>query len=84
MELSIQLIKSFIPKRKFCDCTKLNGISLKQNSYDLFYSDYYKEFILRTSTFNEKLIKILRENFNIIYVKHFFMHYDEFVIKQKQ
>lgn len=83
MQLSIKLIKSFIPKGKFYDGTKLDGISLKENSYDLFYADYDDTFTFRTTTSNP-LIQILREHFDVIYVKPFYMHYHEFIIKQKK
>jgi hypothetical protein len=82
MKLSKKFIKSFISKEQFFDGTELNGISLEKNSYDLFFSNYYNEFVFRTSLSNP-LIEILRENFDVIYVKPFYAHYHEFIIKQK-
>jgi len=82
MKLSVKLIKSFIPKSEFYNGSKLKGISLIENSYDLFYSNYDNTFIFRTSISNP-LIKILSEHFDVIYKRYYYAHYHEFVIKEK-
>ena len=81
-KLSKKFIKSFIDDELFYDGTKLDGISMKKNSYDLFYSNYDGAFILRTSP-NNPLLNVLREHFDVIYNRHFYLNYYEYIIKQK-
>jgi hypothetical protein len=81
MQLSIKLIKSYIPIEYF-DGSKLNGISLIPNSYDLFCLTKGKEYILRTNSTNP-LIDLLSKIFDVKYIKHFWWHYSEYTIKIK-
>lgn len=81
MRLTLKLIRSYIPK-EYYDGTKLKGISLTKNSYNLFYSYYDKNIYFRTSIDNP-LIGILRDKFDIIYIRPFYFHYHEYIIKSK-
>jgi len=81
MKLSIKLIKSYIPRGYF-DGSKLNGVSLTTNSYDLFCKTKGEEYILRTSSSNP-LIGILSKTFEITYVRHWYAHYSEYTLKSK-
>ena len=82
MKLSKKLIKQYIPNG-FYDGTRLGGISLRENSYDLFYSENEGKYIMRTNSSNP-LIGILRDNFDVIYVGRFWMHYDTYEIRLKK
>ena len=84
MRLTKKFIKSHIPS-KFYDGSKLNGVSLETNSYDLFIRDTngIKEFVLRTTSYNP-LLKVLDESgFNVRFVKHWWAHYSEYLITLK-
>lgn len=80
-KLTKKVIKSVIPT-SFFDGSKLNGVSLVTNSYDLFCKIRYKEYILRT-TYDNPLIEILKEYFNVKHNGHWWGHYDEFIITHK-
>lgn len=81
-KLTKKLIKSQIPN-KFFDGSKLNGVSLTKNSYDLFCDKKYKSYILRT-TIDNPLIDILQKKFEVTYIRHWWLHYSEFIIKNKK
>lgn len=81
-KINVNFIKSHIPKEYF-DGSELNGVSLKENSYDLYESrTEEKTYILRTKPGNP-LINILKETFDVQYVKHWWCHYHEYKIKLK-
>ena len=79
MKISKKIIKSYIPENYF-DGSKLKGISLRKDSYDLHRGE--DEFILRT-TFDNPLVEILSEYFDITYNGRFYMHYHTYLIKEK-
>jgi len=79
MKISKKIIKSYIPENYF-DGSKLNGISLSKESYNLHRHE--DGFILRT-TFNNPLVKILSDHFDVIYKGVFYMHYHTYLIKEK-
>jgi hypothetical protein len=81
MKLSIKLIKSYIPSDYF-DGSKLKGVSLTKNSYNLFCNIKGEEYTLLTDSSNP-LLDILSKTFEIKYVKHFYWHYSEYTIKSK-
>ena len=82
MRFSKKLIKSFISDEYF-DGTKLKGVSIIKNSYDLFCDVLYKQYILRT-TIDNPLINKLSKHFNVIHNRHWYCHYHEFYITKKQ
>jgi hypothetical protein len=81
MKLTKKLIKSHIPNG-YRDGSKLNGILLEHGSYDLFEKVRGEEYIFRTNSSNP-LIKILRETFEVKYVRPWWGHYDEYTIRLK-
>lgn len=66
----------------FFDGSKLDGVSLEKNYYDLFCRIKGEEYILRTER-NNPLISILSEIFDVKYVRPWFAHYSEYLIKSK-
>lgn len=79
-KLSKTLIKSKIPK-KYYNCTRANGISLNIGSYSFGYCGDKIHRILTAS--DSPILKILERYFKVTYEKHFWMHYDTFIVKLK-
>lgn len=82
MKFSKKLIKSFISNKKYFDGSKLDGVCLRSNSYDLFCDIPGKQYSLRTELGNP-LIAELSKHFNVVHVRSWYLHYHEFYITEK-